>query len=881
MATIEDSRIAVLGMTFALSMGMYPASGEEPVCFADATLKAAVEETLWIVDPTPADMLGLTSLSCSGWGGQSGVICDLAGLEYAVNLRCLSLQFQGFCSLSPLSYMVRLERLDLRACPVCDISSLAGMHRLEWLNLHKTQIRDISPILGLPSLGYIDLREVPLNLDAYAIHIPQLRAARPGITILYDPYRAPEYSGGSGSAADPYQIATAVDLIVLGETPADYGKHFVLTADIDLDPNLASRKVFDRAVIAADTNPATFLYEGIAFTGVLDGGGHTIRNLTITGGQYLGLFGWISPGGEVRDLGLKAVQIHGTGSYVGALVGRTCRSSISACYSTGSVGGESDVDGLVGCNEYGSVCRSHSSSSICGSGWGVGGLVGLNFGHVSTSSSSGPVGGTGSGAGGLVGDNDEGGSISISYACGPVSGNYYLGGLAGDNEGDIIASYSSSSVRGTYDYVGGLVGENQGSISVSYSSGPVDGVFKVGGLVGTAGFGSVVSRSFWNIETSGQPASDGGTGLSNAEMLQRRVFLEAGWDWVDEIGNGLSEIWKIPEEGGYPVLTLFHGHTLPRLSGRGTPDDPYLISDAHELGAIVHYNPAAHYRMSASVDLAGIRWSTAVVPQFEGVFDGNGFTISHLHVEGCAYLGLFGQLTAKARIMDLGVVEATIIGSGDCIGGLAGSSGSTMSGCHSTGFVVGHDRAGGLIGMGRGTVSDSHSTATVTGATSVGGLVGENDGHVSRSASLGTVIGSQQTIGGLIGSNEWNGVVDNCYATADVTGGTMVGGLAGINWGKITACYSTGAVAGSPTIGGLVGHNRREVTGCFWDLVRSRQDQQTDGVGKTTAEMQTTSTFLDAGWDFMGESANGTEDLWWILEGKDYPRLWWELPPQK
>jgi hypothetical protein len=44
----------------------------------------------------------------------------------------------------------------------------------------------------------------------------------------------------------------------------------------------------------------------------------------------------------------------------------------------------------------------------------------------------------------------------------------------------------------------------------------------------------------------------------------------------------------------------------------------------------------------------------------------------------------------------------------------------------------------------------------------------------------------------------------------------------------------------------------------------------------TTAEMQTASTFLNAGWHFAGETANGTADLWWILEGKDYPRLWWE-----
>jgi len=40
--------------------------------------------------------------------------------------------------------------------------------------------------------------------------------------------------------------------------------------------------------------------------------------------------------------------------------------------------------------------------------------------------------------------------------------------------------------------------------------------------------------------------------------------------------------------------------------------------------------------------------------------------------------------------------------------------------------------------------------------------------------------------------------------------------------------------------------------------------------------MQMAQTFLDAGWDFVGETANGTDDIWWIPEGKDYPRLWWE-----
>ena len=60
-----------------------------------------------------------------------------------------------------------------------------------------------------------------------------------------------QYSSGTGDANDPYQIASADDLMLFGETSGDYDKHFILTADIDLDPNLPGRKVFDRAVIPA------------------------------------------------------------------------------------------------------------------------------------------------------------------------------------------------------------------------------------------------------------------------------------------------------------------------------------------------------------------------------------------------------------------------------------------------------------------------------------------------------------------------------------------------------------------------------------------------------------------------------------------------------
>ena len=114
-------------------------------------------------------------------------------------------------------------------------------------------------------------------------------------------------------------------------------------------------------------------------------------------------------------------------------------------------------------------------------------------------------------------------------------------------------------------------------------------------------------------------------------------------------------------------------------------------------------------------------------------------------------------------------------------------------------------------------------------------------------------------MGGLVGSNGSGshnphgrtGTIRNCYSASASLEGSQKGGLLGADWG--------GAVEN-----------------CFWDIETSGLATSYGGEGKTTAEMQTAGTFLNAGWDFIGETTNGTEDIWWILEGQDYPHLWWE-----
>jgi hypothetical protein len=132
----------------------------------------------------------------------------------------------------------------------------------------------------------------------------------------------------------------------------------------------------------------------------------------------------------------------------------------------------------------------------------------------------------------------------------------------------------------------------------------------------------------------------------------------------------------------------------------------------------------------------------------------------------------------------------------------------------------------------------------------------------------------------------------NCYARATVSGNVYIGGLVGRNLeGSISSSYSTGSVIGTVKVGGLVGENTLVpnqqgqynigiIGSSFWDTEISKQATSDGGTGKTTEEMQMTSTFLEAGWDFVDEITNGTEDIWWILEGQDYPRLWWETAEQ-
>jgi len=336
---------------------------------------------------------------------------------------------------------------------------------------------------------------------------------------------------GSGTEASPYLIQSQADFNEFAK-PANAalywasGVHTRLMCHI----NFANKTIPQ----IAPTIFKGWYFSGTSFRAVFDGNNMVLRKFKLvkSDSDYVGLFGCIGWGGQVKNLGLESFTIVGN-NHVGGMCGENS-GTVSDCYARGAVTGKGDrVGGLCGYNNTGTVSGCYATGSVNGTGSYFGGLVGLNGATISGCYATGSVNGTGSYFGGLVGYNHTG----------TVSGCYVTG-----------------SVTGTGDYVGGLCGyNNTGTISECYSTGVVTGS-NGGGLVGQSSSG-VIKNSFWDIQTSGRTTSAGGTGKTIAKMKDIDTFLSVGWDFVDETVNGTEDIWRMITNN-YPIHSWTEGFTL-------------------------------------------------------------------------------------------------------------------------------------------------------------------------------------------------------------------------------------------------------------------------------------------------------------------------------
>ncbi|VWD21609.1 filamentous hemagglutinin [Burkholderia lata] len=240
---------------------------------------------------------------------------------------------------------------------------------------------------------------------------------------------------------------------------------------------------------------------------------------------------------------------------------------------------------------------------------------------------------------------------------------------------------------------------------------------------------------------------------------------------------------------------------------------------------------------------------------FAGIFDGFGNTIARISVYNTsAHVGLFAANAGRIANLGLRNVAATASGLPGTVGTLAGYNTGTISNVVAQDIRVvsrGRSTAGGLVGENRGgtiegarvsgridadrdasevgglaganvtlagragTIRDSSADTLITadGNGSVGGLVGRNAGLIEASSSAGGIVASSNSAvaGGLVGVNEFGGVVRGSSSAASVTAreNAIAGGLVGFNLGTVRDSHATGAVnVGRYGIaGGFVGLN--------------------------------------------------------------------------
>ncbi len=329
------------------------------------------------------------------------------------------------------------------------------------------------------------------------------------------------FAGGTGSSTDPYQISTAVQLDSVRNYP---NSSFVLINDIDMNVSPYNENEGWDA-IGTTGNP---------FTGIFDGAGYEIKNLFIDReASQIGLFGKDSTA-TLSNIGVINCNITGNNA-VGGLSGTSYKSSITKCYTSGTISGTKFCGGLSGSSSYITMKYCYSYANVSApSGMYTGGLAGLsNYSSFSYSYASGNVTGH-EDVGGLIGRlQNSPASISYCYTTGEVFGYLDVAGIAGRTGGNfkILDCYSISSVSGTTN-VGSIVGSNTTTITDCYYN-----------------------------KLLMQTKNNDGTSKTTIEMISEDTY---DWDFINT--------WTIREDSTYPGLQNIN-------------NAPFAIRDTIHLGS--------------------------------------------------------------------------------------------------------------------------------------------------------------------------------------------------------------------------------------------------------------------------------------------------------
>ena len=276
------------------------------------------------------------------------------------------------------------------------------------------------------------------------------------------------------------------------------------------------------------------------------------------------------------------------------------------------------------------------------------------------------------------------------------------------------------------------------------------------------------------------------------------------------------------------------------------------------------YSAGLEVKLTGDISLEGVDF--APIPIFCGNFDGQGHSITGLHIEAQgSNMGLFRYLSAEAQVHDLRLTGSVVPGgSRSSSGGLAGSNAGLIRNCVLEMEVSGADNVGGIAGENQvtGTIVNCTFSGTVSGSHFVGGITGNNLGvihncknmaGINTSArenivsiteiTLDSVIGTETVmavtdVGGIAGASL--GVIRASENHGEVgyrQMGHNIGGIAGTQMGYIEGCTNYASIDGRKEVGGIVGQMEPTAFVQFEKDALQILQQQVDGIAGSVSSM--------------------------------------------
>ena len=328
---------------------------------------------------------------------------------------------------------------------------------------------------------------------------------------------------------------------------------------------------------------------------------------------------------------------------------------------------------------------------------------------------------------------------------------------------------------------------------------------------------------------------------------------------------------------------LFCGSNLSP-SGSGTQNDPYLVSFPKNLAWIYRAlgNASSKYFAQINnIDLDGIDWIQNY--QFTGYYDGGGFEIQNTTINNPLedYNGFFKDLNGE--VSNLTLSNASVTGNNNN-GILAYSLTKDLVNVHIvnsslTGVTENagiSSRASGNINVVNCSVQNISINTTGNNTAAIFGY--SHEVAIDKTFATGVINATGNTVSGFIKQHHTNNkIISNCYSRVNLNvsdGSTKVAGLVSqVTGGQINNSYYSGVISGNPggQSGALFGTGNGTSTGCFWDneLNSSIAAAGTTNTGYVmnglgTSALKDISSFLLENWDFLGDTGNGTEDIWEI-----------------